>query len=138
MTAPPFVVGEFAEAVPELYVIDRQAAADSLSGAGIGAAEVRLLLQARSDAGRIIRKSTKDEPLLCVACARPIKRLTPDTILGVIRPNINKPFDLIGFAFCRKCAPDRSELVEKATAGLREIWPGKRIINVITVVGGRA
>jgi hypothetical protein len=111
-------------------IFDNLAGAELVARAMAGDRESLVMLKAVTQAIAGVAQAPRAKPALCVACPRPVKRITPQTVFGIASPDTPTRTPAIGFAFCEKCGADRGTLAEKARQGLQRIWPDLRPIVV--------
>jgi hypothetical protein len=109
-----------------------------LAAAALGDYEASVLIQAVAQAGRAVKKAPPRKPTRCMCCPRVVRRISATTVFGVAYPATGNPSAALGFVFCDGCSSDHGTLVEKATAGLRRIWPDLRPVVITHPVGGVA
>ncbi len=119
-------------------IVTPETGRELIAWAALGNSEAATLLRAVVGSAAWIKRAPRDKPTLCMCCPRPIRRVTGATVFGVAAPANDRPVQAIGFAFCDRCGERPSELLGKAAAGLRRIWPDLREIAITHQSGGRA
>lgn len=127
-----------AEGMLTLGILDAEASADLLAAAAMGNALAAGLIGALLESRRRITDAPRYKSSLCCICPRPVRRISPDSVFGIVFPAIARPKSAISFAFGNKCAADRATLLKKTEARLRSIWPELRPIIVTHPAGGLA
>ena len=121
---------EFAGAL-NVNIVTAAAGVQLVAASMLGDPEATMLLRAILDSAAWIKRAPRQQPVLCMCCPQPIRRITPATVFGVAAPAIATPGRAIGFAFCDACGERPGELMAKATEGLRRIWPDMREIRPV-------
>jgi hypothetical protein len=124
--------------VLDVTIVDSVTGAALLVAASFGDTEASAILYAVAQSATHVRQAPQRLPVLCICCPRPVKRVSTNTVFGVVAAAAPKPTGAIGFVFCEKCSNDRASLVAKATDGLRRLWPDLRSIEITHRNGGRA
>ncbi len=119
-------------------IVTPETGVELIALAALGNAEAAMLLRAVVGAANWIKRAPRQKPVLCMCCPRPVRLVTGATVFGVAAPAKESPVQAIGFAFCDRCGERPTELLGKAAAGLRRIWPDLREIAVTHPGGGRA
>jgi hypothetical protein len=121
-------------------IFDLAKIGEVLAAASLGNETAKMLIGALLEERQRILDAPPDRPVLCVACSRPIKKISDtETIYGLLIPSVAQPKTALSFAFCPKCAAaDRPALFTKSEAGLRRLWPGLRSVVISHQDGGRA
>jgi hypothetical protein len=127
-----------ASGVLTLGIFYPEDSAELLAAAAMGDELAAGLLGALLESRRRVRDAPRDKPGLCCGCPRPIRKVSPETIFGLVFPAIARPTAAVGFVFCSRCAADRKGLLAKAENRLRKLWPELRPIVVSHPAGGRA
>ena len=96
---------------------------------------LRVLRMVRQSVDRIER-APKNARMLCASCPRSLRQ--GRYIVAAAFPSCDDPAEGMAMAVCDRCASTREQAVERATFGLRRVWPDLRPIAVTHPEGGKA
>jgi hypothetical protein len=94
-------------------------------------------LTAVAESSERIRRMASKSPAICLTCPRAVR--DPHATLAILAPENDASTIAICSAICARCSTGSpSQVLERAAAAYRQVWPGLRTVGPVTHPAGHA